>query len=116
MLDTSVIVDGRIADVVDAGFMGGRLLVPRMVVPRAADAGRLAATPSAATAGAEASTCWSGCAEARQCSVVMDEGDLQRGGEVDAALVGLARAAGGTLLTNDAALGSGGRAGRRGGR
>src|SRR5262249_17910225 len=32
VLDTSVIVDGRIADVVDAGFLGGRLLVPRMVV------------------------------------------------------------------------------------
>jgi uncharacterized protein YacL len=37
--------------------------------------------------------------------VVMDDGDIEPGGEVDAALVTLAQARGARLLTNDAALG-----------
>ncbi len=32
VLDTSVLIDGRIADVIDTGFVSGRLIVPRFVL------------------------------------------------------------------------------------
>jgi len=32
LLDTSVIIDGRIADICDAGFMEGKLIIPRFVL------------------------------------------------------------------------------------
>jgi uncharacterized protein YacL len=104
VLDTSVIVDGRIADVVDAGFVSGRLLVPRMVIRELqtlSDGG----DPIRRNRGRRGFDVLERLRRSASVQVVMDEGDVSAGGEVDAALVALARARGARLLTNDAALG-----------
>jgi uncharacterized protein YacL len=104
VLDTSVIVDGRIADVVEAGFVGGRLLVPRMVVGELqmlADG----SDPVRRNRGRRGFDVLERLRRSTSVQVVMDDSDVAAGGEVDAALVALARARGARLLTNDAALG-----------
>ena len=104
VLDTSVIVDGRIADVVDAGFMGGRLLVPRMVV-RELQTLTDGSDPIRRNRGRRGFDVLERLRRSASVQVVMDDGDVSAGGEVYAALVALARARGARLLTNDAALG-----------
>jgi rRNA-processing protein FCF1 len=103
VLDTSVLVDGRIADIAEAGFLDGAVIVPQFVVrelQHLADAGdalrrnrgrrgfdvldRLRRSPAVGLA-----------------LVDVDFPDLA---EVDAKLVALARARGARLLTNDTAL------------
>ncbi|MFI5078286.1 MAG: PIN/TRAM domain-containing protein, partial [Vicinamibacteria bacterium] len=104
VLDTSVIVDGRIADVVDAGFVGGRLLVPRMVV-RELQTLADGSDPLRRSRGRRGFDVLDKLRQSATVELVMDEGDIAPGGEVDAALVALAQARGARLLTNDAALG-----------
>ena len=103
VLDTSVIVDGRIAEVAAAGFLTGKLLVPRMVVRELqtlADGG----DPIRRNRGRRGFDVLQRMQQSPTVQVVMDETDIAAGGEVDAALVSLARARGARLLTNDAAL------------
>jgi uncharacterized protein YacL len=104
VLDTSVIVDGRIADVVDAGFVAGRLLVPRMVV-RELQTLADGSDPIRRNRGRRGFDVLGRLRRSSSVQVVMDEADVGTGGEVDAALVALARARDARLLTNDAALG-----------
>jgi uncharacterized protein YacL len=104
VLDTSVIVDGRIADVVDAGFVSGPLLVPRMVV-RELQTLADGSDPVRRNRGRRGFDVLDKLRQSAAVQIVMDEGDIEPGGEVDAALVALARARGARLLTNDAALG-----------
>jgi len=104
VLDTSVIVDGRIADVVDAGFVSGRLLVPRMVV-RELQTLADGSDPLRRSRGRRGFDILQRLRQSAAVQVVMDDGDIAPGGEVDAALVALAHARGARLLTNDAALG-----------
>jgi len=104
VLDTSVIVDGRIADVVDAGFVSGRLLVPRMVV-RELQTLADGSDPLRRSRGRRGFDVLDKLRQSATVELVMDEGDIAPGGEVDAALVALAQARGARLLTNDAALG-----------
>jgi len=104
VLDTSVIVDGRIADVVDAGFVSGRLLVPRMVV-RELQTLADGSDPLRRSRGRRGFDVLGKLRQSATVELVMDEGDIAPGGEVDAALVALAQARGARLLTNDAALG-----------
>ena len=42
ILDTSVIIDGRIADVAETGFLGGALIIPQFYSCRAAAGRRFA--------------------------------------------------------------------------
>ena len=99
VLDTSVIIDGRILDIVRSGFLDGPLLLPRFVLARTAEHRRFErsdashARPARArrvdqTAGAHAA----GDHRARL---------RRRRGEVDAKLVLLARERGAKLVTND---------------
>ena len=104
VLDTSVIVDGRIADVAEAGFVGGTLIVPRMVV-RELQMLADGSDPIRRNRGRRGFDVLERLRRSTAVRVVMDEGDVAAGGEVDAALVALARLRGARLLTNDAALG-----------
>jgi uncharacterized protein YacL len=104
VLDTSVIVDGRITDIVGAGFVSGRLLVPRMVV-RELQALADGSDPLRRNRGRRGFDVLEKLRQSAAVQVVMDDGDIEPGGEVDAALVALAQARGARLLTNDAALG-----------
>jgi uncharacterized protein YacL len=104
VLDTSVIVDGRIADVVAAGFVRGRLLVPRMVV-RELQTLADGSDPLRRNRGRRGFDILEKLRQSAAVQVVMDDGDIAPGGEVDAALVALAQVRGARLLTNDAALG-----------
>jgi uncharacterized protein YacL len=104
LLDTSVLIDGRIADVAEAGFLDGVVIVPRFVVrelQRLADAGD-GLRRGRARRGFDVLD------RLRRCPGVrldLAETDFPGIAEVDARLVALARARGARLLTHDTALG-----------
>jgi uncharacterized protein YacL len=98
VLDTSVIIDGRIVDIVRSGFLDGPLLLPRFVlrelqnIADSSDAMRR----TRGRRGLEVLT-------KLQALVPLEivERDYDAIGEVDAKLVMLARERGGKLVTND---------------
>jgi len=103
LLDTSVIIDGRIADVVEAGFLEGPLVVPQFVVrelQRLADSGD-AVRRNRGRRGFEV-------LERLRASTVVTltvlDAEVPDVADVDAKLVALARERGMRLLSNDAAL------------
>jgi uncharacterized protein YacL len=104
VLDTSVLIDGRIADMAEVGFLDGTVIVPRFVVAelqRLADAG----DPLRRNRGRRG---FDVLDRLRRCSSVQLElvaTDFPDLAEVDAKLVALARARGARLLTNDTGLG-----------
>ena len=103
VLDTSVLVDGRVADVADAGFLDGDLIVPRFVVrelQRLADAGEMLRR----NRGRRGFDALERLRQNRSVRLELDETDFPAIAEVDGKLVALARARGARLLTNDAAL------------
>ena len=103
VLDTSVLIDGRIADLADAGFLDGLVIVPSFVVgelQRLADSGD-ALRRNRGRRGFDVldrlrrnATVHLELAEAAQIEA----------GDVDGKLVSLARARSARLLTNDTAL------------
>ena len=104
VLDTSVLIDGRIADMAEAGFLDGTAIVPQFVVgelQRLADAGD-SVRRNRGRRGFDVLDRLRRSASVRLELVDMDFPDLA---EVDAKLVALARARGARLLTNDTGLG-----------
>jgi len=104
VLDTSVLVDGRIADIAEAGFLDGPVIVPQFVVrelQHLADAGD-ALRRNRGRRGFDVLDRLRRSAAVGLALVDTDFPDLA---EVDAKLVALARARGARLLTNDVALG-----------
>jgi len=100
LLDTSAIVDARIADVAATGFLAGPLLVPRFVLrelQRLADAGD-AARRGRGKRGFEALQRLQGVAGVTVDIVDDDVGEIR---EVDLKLVELARRRGASLVTTD---------------
>jgi rRNA-processing protein FCF1 len=103
LLDTSVIVDGRVADVAEAGFLDGTLMVPRFVLDelqRLADGGD-ALRRARARRGFDVLDRLRRTAGVR---LEITEADVPEAAQVDAKLVTLARARGARLLTHDTAL------------
>jgi uncharacterized protein YacL len=104
LLDTSVLIEGRVADVAEAGFLDGVVIVPRFVVrelQRLADAGD-GPRRGRGRRGFDVLD------RLRRCPGVhldLAETDFPDIAEVDAKLVALARARGARLLTHDGALG-----------
>jgi uncharacterized protein YacL len=104
LLDTSVLIDGRIADVAEAGFLDGVVIVPRFVLrelQRLADAGD-GLRRGRGRRGFDVLD------RLRRCQGVhldLAETDFPELAEVDAKLVALARTRGARLLTHDGALG-----------
>ena len=104
LLDTSVIIDGRIADLIEANFVEGLLVVPRFVLhelQRVADSN----DPIIRARGRRGLEMLSRIQQNKRNEVKIHEGDFPEETEVDAKLVKLARALGAKLYTNDYNLG-----------
>jgi uncharacterized protein YacL len=100
LLDTSVIIDGRIADITQSGFLEGPLLVPRSVLAelqRIADA----SDQIRRNRGRRGLDILNKMQKELHAVQIYDEGDDLASGQVDAQLVRLARALGAWIVTND---------------
>jgi uncharacterized protein YacL len=104
LLDTSVIVDGRIADLIEANFLEGIIVVPRFVLrelQKIADSN----DPIKRARGQRGLEMLSRIQRNKRIEVKVHEGDIPGEDQVDAKLVQLARALGAKLFTNDYNLG-----------
>ena len=102
LLDTSVIIDGRIADITQTGFLEGPLLVPRSELgelQRIADA----SDQMRRNRGRRGLDILNRMQKDMQTVQVQiyDEGDDNPGGQVDAQLVRMAKKLGAWIVTND---------------
>ncbi|HEY8135086.1 MAG TPA: PIN domain-containing protein [Candidatus Limnocylindrales bacterium] len=99
-VDTSVLIDGRLTDVVASGFLWGTLVVPRFVVAELQhiadqrDAGRRAR-------GRRGLEILAVLQKDPRIAVELPDEDVAAETEVDAKLIALARRRGAAILTND---------------
>ena len=100
LVDTSVIIDGRIADVAKAGFIPGRLLVPRFVL---AELQNIADSDDAMRRGRgrRGLEILNSLREDAGIKVEIIEADPEDVAEVDAKLIRLAQQLGTDILTTD---------------
>jgi len=104
VLDTSVIIDGRIADLIDGRFVEGIVVVPKFVlhelqfIADSSDASRRAR-------GRRGLDALNRIRQNPRCEVRVHEMDFPEEKEVDAKLLKLTRALEGKLFTNDFNLG-----------
>ena len=104
ILDTSVIIDGRIADVCETGFVEGGLVVPKFVLQELqhiADA----SDPLRRARGKRGFEILERLQRTPKLKVEVMERDFPQVREVDGKLMELARALSAKILTNDANLG-----------
>jgi uncharacterized protein YacL len=104
LLDTSVIIDGRIADLIEANFIEGTLVVPRFVLhelQQIADSN----DPVIRARGRRGLEMLTRLRHIKRNEVKIHDADIPEETEVDAKLVRLARALGAKLFTNDYNLG-----------
>jgi len=100
LVDTSAIIDGRIADIADSGFLYGTLVVPRFVldeVQRLADS----ADSLRRTRGRRGLEILGRMRKDGATPVKVTDEDVPGVGEVDSKLVELAKRDGRAILTND---------------
>jgi len=104
VLDTSVIIDGRIADLVEAGFLEGVLVVPRFVLN---ELRFVADSPDSVrrARGRRGLDVLSRVQQNTMNQVKIHEADIPEEKEVDMKLVRLSSALGARLFTNDYNLG-----------
>jgi len=104
LLDTSVIVDGRIADLIEANFLEGLIVVPRFVLK---ELQQLADSNDAIKRGRgrRGLEVLNRIQRSTRNEVKIHDGDFPEEKEVDAKLVRLARNLGAKLYTNDYNLG-----------
>ena len=100
LLDTSVIIDGRVADVAETGFLGDRLLVPRFVL------GELQAIADSADTlrrnrGRRGLEVLNRLQHSKNVSVEILDQDVSGAPDVDRKLVRLAERLGCAVMTND---------------
>lgn len=98
IIDTSVIVDGRVLDIVASGFLESPLVVPRFVL-RELQAIADSADPLKRIRGRRGLDVLTKLRDVIELDI--DERDYDDAGGVDAKLVRLARERGGKLVTND---------------
>jgi uncharacterized protein YacL len=104
LLDTSVIIDGRIADLLEANFIEGTLVVPRFVLhelQQIADSN----DPIIRARGRRGLEMLTRLRQNKRNEIKIHDADIPEEKEVDAKLVRLARALGAKLYTNDYNLG-----------
>ena len=104
LLDTSVIIDGRIADLIEANFIEGLIVVPRFVLKelqQIADS----ADPIKRARGRRGLEMLNRIQRNKRSEVKIHDGDFPDEPEVDAKLVRLARNLRAKLYTNDYNLG-----------
>ena len=104
LLDTSVIIDGRIADLIEGNFVEGLLVVPRFVLnelQKIADS----SDPVIRARGRRGLEMLTRIQQNKRNEVKIHDADFPEESEVDGKLVRLARALGAKLFTNDYNLG-----------
>jgi uncharacterized protein YacL len=100
ILDTSVIIDGRIADICDAGFIEGTLIVPRFVLEELqyiADS----SDSIKRSRGRRGLDILNGMQKSVGINIEITEHDFPKIKAVDAKLVALAKKINGKIITND---------------
>jgi uncharacterized protein YacL len=100
VMDTSVIIDGRIADVIASGFIEGPLVVPQFVLrelQQVADS----SDPLKRNRGRKGLDVLRGIQEAEKIKVEVSDRDYSDIREVDGKLLALSEELGGKILTND---------------
>lgn len=100
ILDTSVIIDGRIADVVETGFLGGTLVIPEFVLQELqhiADS----PDPTRRVRGRRGLDIIKRLQQEKQAEVRIDRQDFDNLHDVDAKLVALALRLNAKIVTND---------------
>jgi len=100
ILDTSVIIDGRIIDICKAGFMEGTLVVPEFVLE---ELRHIADSPDLLkrNRGRRGLDILNKIQKELDVSVKIYEGDFEEISEVDSKLVKLAKVMNGKIITND---------------
>lgn len=103
ILDTSVIIDGRIAEVAETGFIDGAFVVPQFVLQELQHIADSSDNVKRVRGrrGLDMLKCLQGC---KNVTVEITDRDFQHIKEVDAKLVALARELGAKVLTNDGNL------------
>lgn len=103
LVDTSVIIDGRIVDVVKTGFFNGKLVVPRFVLQ---EVQHLADSPDdlTRTKGKRGLEVLRAIQEGGSITVEINDTDVPGMRDVDDKLVVVAKAEGMWLITNDSNL------------
>ena len=100
LLDTSVIIDGRIADISETGFVEGTLVVPQFVLTELQHIADSSDTLKR-TRGRRGLDILKRLQDERQSKVVIVDDDFEDIGEVDLKLVRLAKQMEAQILTND---------------
>lgn len=100
ILDTSVIIDGRIADIAETGFLEGILVVPQFVLTELQHIADSSDTLKR-TKGRRGLDVLKKLQEDDGPKVFITDVDFQEVGEVDLKLVHLAKKMGGLVVTND---------------
>ena len=104
LMDTSVIIDGRIADLIEANFVEGLIVVPRFVLKelqQVAESG----DPIKRARGRRGLEILNRMQRNNRNEIKIHDGDFPDEKEVDAKLIRLARNLGAKLFTNDYNLG-----------
>jgi len=104
LLDTSVIIDGRIADIIEANLLDGIVIVPGFVLRELQQIGD-SNDPIRRARGRRGLDILNRIQRSKRVEVRIHEGDFPEEKEVDAKLVRLARNLGAKLFTNDHNLG-----------
>lgn len=100
ILDTSVIIDGRIADIVETGFLGGVLIIPEFVLQELqhiADS----SDPTRRVRGRRGLDIIKRLQQEKTVEVRIDRQDFENLNDVDAKLVALALRLNAKIVTND---------------
>jgi uncharacterized protein YacL len=100
ILDTSVIIDGRIADIIESGFLDGSIIIPQFVLQELmyiADS----SDSMKRTRGRRGLDILNRVQKQVEVDVRIEDQDFPKIREVDAKLVALAKKMGGKLITND---------------
>jgi uncharacterized protein YacL len=100
LLDTSVIIDGRIADVCETGFLEGEFIVPQFILH---ELQHIADSPDSLkrARGRRGLDILHRMQKMSQIDVIIVEEDFPKIREVDAKLVALGKAMGAKVVTND---------------
>ena len=100
ILDTSVIIDGRISDVCDTGFLEGDLVIPQFVL-KELQAIADSSDSTKRTRGRRGLDILNKMKKQANVNIIIDETDFPSVKEVDQKLINLAKDTGFTILTND---------------
>ncbi|MDQ7781576.1 MAG: PIN domain nuclease, partial [Desulfomonilaceae bacterium] len=100
ILDTSVIIDGRIADVCETGFLGGDLIIPEFVLQELQMIADSADTTKR-TRGRRGLDVLNKIRKQSYVDIIIEDKDYPDIKEVDQKLITMARDTGHALLTND---------------